>query len=150
MKLAYVDSCVWITRIEGLESYRHPIENALQRLSVEGYTLCISDAERLEVLSRPGARGQDDLLAIYRKAFQKVRDLKSHTGVLQDALPIAHAEGLKPMDAVHVAIAQHHGCLRFVSTDPHFRRLKLLEPCWIDLGNSGSDRDGGAADSSDS
>jgi hypothetical protein len=30
MKLAYVDSCVWITLIEGLEPYRPAIRGALR------------------------------------------------------------------------------------------------------------------------
>ena len=29
MRLAYVDSCVWITLIEGLDSYRPTIRDAL-------------------------------------------------------------------------------------------------------------------------
>ncbi len=29
MKLAYVDSCIWITLIEGLDIYRTPIREAL-------------------------------------------------------------------------------------------------------------------------
>jgi len=33
MKLAYVDACVWITLVEGLDQYRPPIRAALAALA---------------------------------------------------------------------------------------------------------------------
>lgn len=50
-----------------------------------------------------------------------------------DALSIAESERIKAMDAVHIAIANHYGCGRFVTTDPRFVSLSLLTPLWIDL-----------------
>lgn len=47
---------------------------------------------------------------------------------------IAQGENLKAMDAIHVAIAIQHGCKRFVSTDPHFKNLKIIPSIWIPLG----------------
>jgi predicted nucleic acid-binding protein len=35
------------------------------------------------------------------------------------------------MDAVHVVIAKHHGCERFITTDPHFDSLKTIQPGYI-------------------
>jgi hypothetical protein len=46
---------------------------------------------------------------------------------------IAQDENLKTMDAIHVAIAVQHGCKRFVSTDTHFKNLKIMPVTWIDL-----------------
>lgn len=37
------------------------------------------------------------------------------------------------MDAVHVAIAGHYGCERFVTTDPHFHSLTAIVPVLIAL-----------------
>jgi hypothetical protein len=35
MKLAYIDSCVWIARVEGLSEYRNFIDASLQALAEE-------------------------------------------------------------------------------------------------------------------
>ena len=133
MKLAYVDTCVWIARIEGLSNYRVIIEKELNRLLQEGWTFCLSDAVRLEALARPSMQHQDDLIQIYHQLFSAMRDLKGYAGVLKEALVVSHAEGLKAMDAIHVTIAQYYGCQRFISTDLDFRRLKLITPYWIRL-----------------
>jgi hypothetical protein len=58
MKLAYVDTCVWVTRIEGLRKYRAIIEEALDDLARDGWTFCVSDAVRLEALVNPRLRGR--------------------------------------------------------------------------------------------
>ncbi len=53
---------------------------------------------------------------------------------------IARVEGLpeyqKVIDAIHVAIAEHHNCQLFVTSDPHFRNLKIVPPQLIDLSKS--------------
>lgn len=133
MKLAYVDACVWITLVEGLDRYRPPIRAALASLAEDGWELCASDAVRLEVLIRPLRLKQDRLIDLYRGLLDTSRILSIPSTVFADALNVAHVEALKAMDAVHVAIAKHHGCERFVTTDPHFNALQTLEPVWIAL-----------------
>jgi predicted nucleic acid-binding protein len=133
MKLAYVDTCVWVTRVEGLRKYQATIEEALDNLARDGWTFCVSDAVRLEALVNPLRKGQDDLVQIYQQLFDAARDLRMYVNVFKDALGIAQSERLKGMDTVHVALAVHHACQCFVTTDPHFRRLKAVVPHWIDL-----------------
>lgn len=133
MKLAYVDACVWITLIEGLREYRTPVRSALEALALDDWSSCTSDAVRLEVLVGPLRRRQEGLIGVCRALLEASRDLEVPGSVFSDALAIADSEGLEAMDAVHVAIATHHRCGRFVSTDPHFRGLKLLTPQWIAL-----------------
>lgn len=123
MKLAYVDSYIWITLIEGTETYRTPIREALAALARDGWALCTSDAVRLEVLIRPLRMKDDTLTGIYRALLATSRGLPITPSVFTDALVLAVSEGLKGMDAVHVAVAKFHGCERFVTTDPHFRSL---------------------------
>ena len=53
MKHAYVDACVWITLVEGLDDYRPAVRSALGSLAQDGWALCTSDAVWLEVLVRP-------------------------------------------------------------------------------------------------
>jgi predicted nucleic acid-binding protein len=133
MKLAYVDSCVWITLIEGLDAYRAAIRGALATLARDGWELCTSDAVRLEVLVRPTRLKDEILTGIYRSLLDTNRALAVSPSVFADALTHAVRDGLKAMDAVHVAIAEQHGCERFVTTDPHFRSLTAMIPALIAL-----------------
>jgi predicted nucleic acid-binding protein len=133
MKLAYVDACVWITLVEGLDDHRPPIRAALAALSHEGWEFCTSDAVRLEVLFRPLRSENEVLSGIYRSLLENNRSLGIPRTVFADALNLATSEGLKAMDAVHCAIANHHGCERFVTTDPHFNGLKAISPLCISL-----------------
>jgi hypothetical protein len=59
--------------------------------------------------------------------------LKSYPNIFTEALQVAHIENLKGLDAVHLALASHHRCTLFVSSDPHFRDLTTITPYWIDL-----------------
>ena len=133
MKLAYVDSCIWITLIEGLDTYRTPIRAALAALARDGWELCTSDAVCREVLIRPLRLKDDTLAAVYRALLTTNRGLAITPSVFTDALALAVGEGLKAMDAVHVAIAKHHGCECFVTIDPHFRSLTTIAPVLIAL-----------------
>lgn len=133
MKLAYIDSCVWISWIEGSSEYKKTVSRALRELAKETWTYCISDAIILEVLANPLRNQHAALVNAYRRLFEHCRNLKTPTTVFRDALSIASAENLKGMDAVHVGIAKHQGCQRFVSTDSHFAHLRVLTPYWIQL-----------------
>lgn len=133
MKLAYVDSCVWITLIEGLDHYRPTIRDALAALAQDDWELCTSDAVRLEVLLRPIRLKDEILIDIYRALLNTNRALPVSQSVFADALSRAVRDGLKAMDAVHVTIAEQHGCQRFVTTDPHFRSLTTITPELIAL-----------------
>ena len=53
--------------------------------------------------------------------------------MFEQAIMIAQTENLKAMDAIHIAIAIHHGCQCFVSSDSHFKNLTIIPPVWIDL-----------------
>ncbi|EGV16686.1 PilT protein domain protein [Thiocapsa marina 5811] len=136
MKLAYVDACAWITMVEGLDRYQPKVRRALKGLALNNWVFCTSDAVRLEVLIGPLRRKQAPLATAYRAILETNSLLKTPKSIFADALSIAEAERLKAMDAVHIAIAHHYGCGRFVTTDPHFKSLSLLTPLWIDLANT--------------
>lgn len=136
MKLAYVDACVWISLVEGLTTYQPKIRAALKNLASDNWVLCTSDAVRLEVLIGPLRKKQAPLAMAYRAILETTPALKTPKSVFTDALSIAESERLKAMDAVHIAIANHYGCGRFVTTDPHFISLSLLTPLWIDLAST--------------
>lgn len=134
MKLAYIDSCIWIARVEGLVRYKQIIDKKLNDLAEEGWIFCASELVTLEILTKPLKENNDNLAQIYRKLFEKVRILKNYSNIFKDALLISQTENLKGMDSIHVAFADHYKCKRFVSSDPHFADLKIIPALWIDLG----------------
>jgi predicted nucleic acid-binding protein len=133
MKLAYIDSSVWIARVEGLPKYREILNAELAALLQDGWVFCVSDAVLLEVLAKPYKQNQTDVIAVYRRVFGKTRLLKTPTDIFSNALLVIQAEPMNAMDAVHVGLALHHHCQCIVSTDRHFRELKAITPMWIDL-----------------
>ena len=133
MKYAYIDSCIWITAIEGLPTYQAILDAELQDLAQAGWTFCVSDLVTLEVLTKPVKENQHALLQQYHALFGTLRPLKTYLNVFKDALPISSSESLKGIDVLHVTLAAHHNCQLFVSSDPHFRHLKMITPHWIDL-----------------
>lgn len=133
MKLAYLDSCVWIVEVEGLSCYQHAINLHLQTLIENGWTFCTSDVVRLEVLIKPLISQQPELVRTYTHLLGKLTHLKTYSQVFIQALQLAQTEHLKAMDALHVALAVHYRCQLFVSSDPGFRTLNSITPDWIDL-----------------
>ena len=133
MKLAYVDSSAWITRIEGLEVYRKSINDCFNKLISDGWLLCTSEVVSLEILPKLYKENNDAIIDIYNNLFQQTYTLKTFSNVFEQAMIIAQTENLKAMDAIHVAIAVKNGCQCFVSTDKHFKNLKIISPVWIDL-----------------
>lgn len=138
MKRAYVDSCIWITRFEGKSVYKRVIEEHLKRLVADGWEFCISEVVCLEVLIKPLQQQHAEEIQKVRMFLETLSRLKNYASVFVDALGIAQHEKLKAIDAIHVALAQHHQCELFVSSDPHFRSLKTIHPYWIDLSSFAS------------
>ncbi len=136
MRFAYIDACIWITLVEGLPNLQQPVRNALQNLAQDGWLFCTSDAVRLEVLIGSLRRKDEALTKIYSVLLDISHILTIPPTVFSDAIAIAETEGLKAMDAVHIAIATYHKCECFVTTDSHFKQLKCITPYWINLENS--------------
>jgi predicted nucleic acid-binding protein len=135
MKLAYVDSSVWITYVEGFTSYQQQIDEKLEQLAAEGWLFCTSDVVKLEILPKLYAMQNHQLFELYERLFSQLNFLESPADVFREALTYAKIEGLKAIDAIHLTIAIKQGCHCFISTDAHFKNLKSLLPVWIDLQN---------------
>lgn len=133
MNFAYVDSSVWINRLEGLADYQVLVHDCLASLRMDGWELCVSEAIFLEVLVKPYRHHRKDLITMYRNSFDCAYFLKNFGGLFEAALHIAQSENLKALDAIHVAFAIEYGCELFITTDPDFRFLKSLPVRWIDL-----------------
>lgn len=134
MKRAYVDSSVWITRFEGLALYREAIDSELKRLAELGWSFVVSEAVAMEVLLKPYRSNDQLLLEVYQEVFSGCGGLlPAYPEIFSEALDVARLEGLKSMDAAHVALALHHQCECVVSADKHFKDLNVLPTVWIEL-----------------
>ena len=133
MKLAYIDSCIWIARVEGLPEYKKIIDETLKNLAEDGWVFCISEVVMLEILTKPLKENNEALANIYRKIFEKIKILKNYSNIFRHALLITQTENLPGMDAIHVAFADHYNCNRFISSDAHLKKLKIVSPLWINL-----------------
>ena len=136
MKLAYIDSCIYIARFEGIPSYQKVITEHLFALAQDGWIACISELVMLETLCKPLKTGQHALIEQYRHLFDALNLLKNYPDLFEDAQRIMQNEGLNVIDALHVSIAFHDHCQLFVTSDPHFRSLKTIRPYWIDLSDT--------------
>jgi predicted nucleic acid-binding protein len=90
----------------------------------------------MKFLKTLGISGGQYIVQIYRNIIQKLKALKNYSAIFKNALLLTKSENLKGMDAIHVAIAEHHNCQLFVTSDPHFRNLKIISPQLIDLSKS--------------
>ncbi|MBK1724524.1 type II toxin-antitoxin system VapC family toxin [Thiocystis violacea] len=133
MKLAYVDSCIWIISLEGMQDHRASVRAELSTLARDGWEFCTSDAVRLEVLVRPTRLGDAALCNLYNALLDKNRQLPVPSTIFRDALAVAGKDGLKAMDALHCVIAAHSGCELFVTTDSRFSGLKTVPSMVIRL-----------------
>ena len=136
MKLAYIDSSIYIALFEGMQSYKATLSQQMIQLAQSGWMSCISEVVMLETLAKPLQNDQSVLTQQYRKLFDTLRIFENYPLLFTDALRIMQVERLKIIDALHVAIAVHYDCQLFVSSDPHFRSLKTIRPYWIDLSDS--------------
>ena len=134
MKQAYIDASVWITRFEGLPAYREKIDAELEQLAQEGFSFVASEAVALEVLLKPYKHDDITMLEKYRTVFLSCGGLlPAYPQIFSEALEISRREGLKSMDAVHVALALHHKCDCLISADKHFKEVSVIPTIWLEL-----------------
>ncbi len=131
--LAYVDASVWIARVEGKPDYKTTVEERLDGLTRDGWRFCVSKAVLMETFYKPYREKEHALVSVYNELFSKAKMLHDYANLLEDGLRIMKAEHLKAMDSIHVAMALHHGCDGFISTDTDFQNLKSIRSLWIDL-----------------
>lgn len=93
MKFAYIDSCVWITRIEGLPIYRKTINKVMKKLRIDGWSFCVSEAVLLEALQKPYRENNEIIINIYDRLFKQTKILKGFRDVFKNALMITKTEG---------------------------------------------------------
>lgn len=85
MKLAYIDTSIWITRIEGLSNYRTEINNHLLKLIGDDWEFCISDLILMEVLYKPSRDHNWNLVQSHREALDEAVILPVFPDIFKEA-----------------------------------------------------------------
>ncbi len=124
MDRIYLDSCLVIYLVERHPHFFAPLRNRIA--AYPGATFCISALTRLEVLARP-LRDRDYELAQRYEAFLKVHELLAINDAVVDGALDWRVSGLKTPDALHAALAKHHGCTDFWTNHD---RLAKAAPGW--------------------
>ena len=88
MKLAYIDSSIYIALFEGIPSYKATLSQQMIQLAQSGWMSCISEVVMLETLAKPLQNDQNVLTQQYRKLFDALRVFENYPLLFTDALRI--------------------------------------------------------------
>ncbi len=111
----YLDSCIVIYLVEEHPIYAAPIQQALA--AAGNVRLCISPLVELECLVGPYKLADTVLQAEYMHFFEQLVRLEIPDSVYDKAARLRASHGIRTPDALHVAIAQHHGCTHLWTND---------------------------------
>jgi predicted nucleic acid-binding protein len=115
MGLIYLDSCLLIYAIEN-----HPVSGpkVLKALAREKPgRFAISPLTSLECLVQPIRNGDVVLESRYKEALSQIEELPLPAPIFLLAAQLRARFGLKTPDALHLACAQHHGCVALWTND---------------------------------
>ena len=115
MKRIYLDTCILIYLIERHPEHCPVIKEKLESMSE--YQIAISPLLRMEVLVKPLQTGNTLLQQRYDDFMTQQVLLPIPETVYDQALQLRATYRLKTPDALHLAIAHHHGCSDFWTND---------------------------------
>ena len=124
MNKVYLDSCLVIYLVERHPRFFVPLRDRIAAHAEARF--CISALTRLEVLTRP-LRERDGPLVRRYEAFLGVQEVLAIDDAILDVALGWRVSGLKTPDALHVALAQRHGCTALWTNDD---RLAKSGPAW--------------------
>lgn len=126
----YFDSCIVIYLVEEHPTFEPMIETQLSsQANVADIVIQVSDLTEMECLVMPLRERNQPLLDKYRQWFEKVDVLRVEKEAFRQAARLrADFAGLKTPDAIHLAIAQQHGCDEFWTNDD---RLNHIAPSFV-------------------
>lgn len=123
MKRIYLDACILIYLIEKHPQFYPLIADRFTQL--DQYQVAVSPLLRMEVLVKPRKDQNHALVQRYEQFLANQIILPIPESIYNDALTLRTKHNLKTPDALHVAIAQHHGCSEFWT---HDQRLAKAAP----------------------
>jgi predicted nucleic acid-binding protein len=133
MALAYFDSCIVIYYFEGTDATQQALRAAVAQAGE--ITIAVSELSRFECRVGPLKRHQTDLLQRYDAFFAapQLRCLPITRAVADRAAELRAHEGLKAIDALHLATAIEGKCDEFWTNDDRLARaaaaqLRIVKP----------------------
>lgn len=106
--MIYLDTCLVIYLAEHDDHWSQGVRSAIEQRT--GGTLAISPLVQAECLVGPLKRGDSVMEDAYEHLFREFRVLNIESTTFLDAARLRARFGLKMVDAIHLACAQHHGC----------------------------------------
>ena len=115
----YLDACIAIYLVEGHPTFAPLVETRLAECAKTAEVFIqISELTEMECLVMPLRKKNQPLLDKFRLWFGKVEVLPVTRPVFQQAALLrADFAGLKTPDAIHLAMALHHGSDEFWTND---------------------------------
>jgi len=132
----YLDSNIIIYAIERNHSWARTAKSLLDAIEDRVFLAIASELAVAEVLSKPLAVGNQNLVRKYEQVFADDIGLKMFPIDRNVLLQAAHLRGrlkLKLFDAIHVATARQAGCDHFLTQDERLGRALAGEPKWLKL-----------------
>ena len=125
----YLDACVFIYSVEGLEPYRNLLEPVWRRAEAGSLELVTSELTITEVLVKPLRDNDHTLLNTYHELFASPEiQLIPTTRLIWEETAILRAlTNLRTPDAVHATTALQEACSTFVTNDAIFRRVEHID-----------------------
>jgi predicted nucleic acid-binding protein len=125
--LIYLESCILIYAFEHDQWQGISSRKAISQALGEKHRLAISSLVVMECLVGPLRRGNIPLATSYRRWLERFMLLPLPHEVFLLAAAIRGQNRLKAPDALHLAAAQHHGCLELLTNDD---RLSTCAACY--------------------
>ncbi len=116
----YLDSCLVIYLVEEHSTFYEPVHRAIEKTPHAEF--CISSLVEMECLVGPLKQRDTEMLSAYEDFFATVTRLDVPNSAYRTAAQLRASYGLKTPDALHLAIAQYHGCNQFWSNDDRLVR----------------------------
>ncbi len=130
-RTVYLDANVFIYTTEGLPAYAKPLTAISEMMEVGELKAVTSELTLAEVLTKPIADGDDELVKTYKETVETSEGLLvvpvSRAVLIAAAGVRATHDTIRLADAVHIATAQAAGCHSVVTNDKSWKKLPDLE-----------------------
>jgi uncharacterized protein len=123
--LCYLDTCIVIYAVEGMEPFQQRAQSHIAALESEGHRFFLTDLTRGECLVYPLGRGDAPLLLAYEMFFLSAnlsttalnRTVHERAARIRGAYRYDNGRIFGLADSLHLAAAIEYGCNRFLTND---------------------------------
>jgi predicted nucleic acid-binding protein len=121
MRRVYLDTCIVIYLIENTGMHSERSRDFLAANS--DALLCVSPLVKMEAIVKPLRESAAELVADYEEFLANQQWLSINDDIVNHATSIRAAHNLKTPDALHLAIAQKHGCNELWTNDNRLGKI---------------------------